>query len=467
MDVVQLLADTATIDDLVCSTVTAAAHDNADIVKYLLARPLIASDANGSSQSLRNAALLRACGEGAGAVTTVQCLLDAGADVHHRTQDDAGQTLLHLAARWKKGPDSPTLLKVLLDRGADIEAGDTSQPPSWYPSERERAASSLRFRPMDTGETALLTAARTGNMVAFQFLLSAGADPLAVAADGRTCLYMAAESGVVEIAEQLLDLGLNTNQTCGESGCYSFTTPLAIALAEGHFDLTKLLLARGAVMESGRLLELATRPPKRDATNIEIALFLLPLVDFAAAHRAAAEASLEGGITRRLRELIVRAFEKLTRLNGSPLATSAALLQLVLQLCPESINDHLISHILEDAVLEEDYALLDAVLRALPEEMSVRISTDLSNELGPDPRSTKIALYLAQRYGGPDAWSGTQQRKELEISHWALPDNQFVSPYQKKDPVDMTSNTLWDSQIKIGEKLGVDVPDQALEPESP
>jgi ankyrin repeat protein len=63
MDVVELLADTATVEDLRCSTVEAAAHGNADIVKWLLSRSLINS--TGSSQALHNAALMKASENGA------------------------------------------------------------------------------------------------------------------------------------------------------------------------------------------------------------------------------------------------------------------------------------------------------------------------------------------------------------------------------------------------------------------
>jgi ankyrin repeat protein len=48
------------------------------------------------------------------------------------------------------------------------------------------------FYPIETGETALLKAARAGNIAAFKFLLSTGADPPEAGADGRTCLHMAA-----------------------------------------------------------------------------------------------------------------------------------------------------------------------------------------------------------------------------------------------------------------------------------
>jgi len=113
--------------------------------------------------------------------------LDSGADVQRRTYGGAGETVLHLAAK-SKGPNSAAILKLLLEHGADIGARHTSELP--HAAERHRAMAS--FYPIETGETALLKAARTGNIAAFKFLLSAGADPPEAAADGRTCLHMAA-----------------------------------------------------------------------------------------------------------------------------------------------------------------------------------------------------------------------------------------------------------------------------------
>ena len=76
-------------------------------------------------------------------------------------------------------------------------------------------------------------------------LLSAGASPNLRDAEGHTPLRMAAEQGLVEVCEALLEAGAKVDGIgLGWHGCW---TPLHHAARAGRVEAAKLLLARGAV----------------------------------------------------------------------------------------------------------------------------------------------------------------------------------------------------------------------------
>lgn len=82
-----------------------------------------------------------------------------------------GRTMLMTAAGLGHLP----MLRVLIDRGADLEA------ESDYVG--------------DAGMTPLMFAAQSGELACLQVLINAGADVTATANDGRTMLMCAVESG--------------------------------------------------------------------------------------------------------------------------------------------------------------------------------------------------------------------------------------------------------------------------------
>ena len=55
-------------------------------------------------------------------------------------------------------------------------------------------------------------------------------------ADGITSLWIAAQNGHTEIVQALLASGADPNKSCGKYG-----TPLDVAHAQGHSEITKLL----------------------------------------------------------------------------------------------------------------------------------------------------------------------------------------------------------------------------------
>jgi len=109
-----------------------------------------------------------------GDITTVQAMLDNGADVNARDEDGATALILAVCA----GRDG--VLRVLLDNGADVNAQEKD------------------------GNTALMMAAFFGDVSTLQILLDAGADIDIKAKDGATALALAESEGHEDIVDILI-----------------------------------------------------------------------------------------------------------------------------------------------------------------------------------------------------------------------------------------------------------------------
>ncbi len=168
--------------------------------------------------------LLLACGNGNGAM--VRLLLEAGAEVHGPGK--GGETPLMLASR----AGSVEAVKALLARGAKVEA-------------RERA-----------GQTALMWAAAEGHTEVVRVLLGAGASLSGTVDSGFPALYFAVREGRLETVRALLAAGADVKGLLAapaSSGPVrrgapkrAPTTPLALAVQNGHFDLAIALVETGA-----------------------------------------------------------------------------------------------------------------------------------------------------------------------------------------------------------------------------
>jgi ankyrin repeat protein len=213
----------------------------------------------------------------AGDVEGMSRLVAAGADVNAR-ESAHGQTPLMVAA----GLDRPEAVTLLLARGAD--AGLTSSvldlTALTAPSEGDRRPQANAGRSAQTqvpgatrpwryneligahgGLSALHFAARQGSARAVQALLAGGADlDAASAGDGTTPLIVAIVNGHFDIAATLLARDANPNLTsdAGVSPLYAainvqwapiaaYPQPRAHLQQEHtHLDLLRLLLERGA-----------------------------------------------------------------------------------------------------------------------------------------------------------------------------------------------------------------------------
>jgi ankyrin repeat protein len=224
-------------------------------------RSLIASGADVKATTRVGAItpLSLACTNGDAAV--IELLLKAGADVKAATTD--GATPLMLAA----ASGSADAVKVVLDHGADVNAKESAH-----------------------GQTALMFAAAKNRAAVIELLLKNGADsavtstveklarprvdedgnplPAAPAGGGRgggggraggglggqargasatimggmTAMLLAAREGNMEAARALLTGGADINQPSASDK----TSPLVIAITNGHYDLAKFLLDHGA-----------------------------------------------------------------------------------------------------------------------------------------------------------------------------------------------------------------------------
>jgi len=147
-----------------------------------------------------------------GRVDAVRMLLDHGAKVN--TQETWGGTT---ALMWAVSEKHPEVAKVLIERGADVNAR------SYYvPSASGRGFEGTtpvaekpgkEFEEFASGWlTPLMFAARENDLESARVLVSAGADINAQSGDGKDALSLAFFDGSYDVAEFLIDSHANVNQ---------------------------------------------------------------------------------------------------------------------------------------------------------------------------------------------------------------------------------------------------------------
>ena len=94
--------------------------------------------------------------------------------------------------------------------------------------------------------TPLYLARQNGNAAVVEALLKAGADPNTALPDGETALMTAARTGKVDAVKFLLAHGANVNAKETVRG----QTALMWAAAEGNADVIRLLVASGADIQA-------------------------------------------------------------------------------------------------------------------------------------------------------------------------------------------------------------------------
>jgi ankyrin repeat protein len=151
----------------------------------------------------------------AGHEEMIELLVRFGADIDR--MDWWGEIPLTIAAH-----DQPELVGMLLDLGADINAGN------------------------DYGVTALHRAADTGAINAMETLLEAGADVNARNSMGQTPLMYASISGNAEIARFLLRHGAEVNAVSSAWGFCGGVSALLLASSDPHAETIRVLLDAGA-----------------------------------------------------------------------------------------------------------------------------------------------------------------------------------------------------------------------------
>jgi uncharacterized protein len=212
----------------------ACSNGNAAMVEKLLA-----AGANSNATSTGEPVLMTAARTGS--VEAVKALLAHGANVN-ATDTAHGQTAL----MWAVAHKHADIVRTLLQAGADLHARSqisrilVSRANRYggvaSPAAPDRAVADVE----QGGSTALLFAARQGDLASARLLLAAGANPNDTAPDGTSALVMAAHSGQGEIASWLLDHGADPN------AAGAGYTALHAAVLRSDLGLLKALLAHGA-----------------------------------------------------------------------------------------------------------------------------------------------------------------------------------------------------------------------------
>ncbi|RSM14962.1 hypothetical protein CEP52_001098 [Fusarium oligoseptatum] len=167
------------------------------------------------------------------AKSTLQLLLDAGADVTHLSRN----------SRWFDMNDSQwKLMRMLLDRGADINA------------------------PISSQGTVLQLAVHGGHTDIVQELISRGADinsPVDPLRGGRTALQLAVDMGHTDIAQELILRGADINAPgCSVRGG---RTVLQLAVERDNIHIVQELISRRVDID-------APACPKEGRTALQLAV---------------------------------------------------------------------------------------------------------------------------------------------------------------------------------------------------
>jgi ankyrin repeat protein len=181
-------------------------------------------------------------------VETVELLLNAGADVHARS-DEAWTPLMHAARGGSAG-----VVEILLERGADVKAVNNYDrtaliEAAWSGcTEAVRtliaAGSDVNHRPSKVGGPAIGEAAFNNCAEVVKLLLEAGAE-LCVREGQEPLLVWAADRGHERTVCILLDRGIDV-----EDRTVTGTRPLHRAASGGHVTVARLLLERGAQVDA-------------------------------------------------------------------------------------------------------------------------------------------------------------------------------------------------------------------------
>ena len=173
----------------------------------------------------------------AGNERTVALLLNAGGDAN-AAEDERGQTAL----MWAVAQSHTAVVALLLKNGANLN----THSKVWYQLENTAGNTnpSGNFKMAHGGSSAIMFAARVGDIDTTRVLLEAGADVNDTAASGVSVLTQAAHSGHEELAIYLLEQGADPNAMAAGY------TPLHAAVLRGEVALVRSLLNHGAIIET-------------------------------------------------------------------------------------------------------------------------------------------------------------------------------------------------------------------------
>ena len=168
-----------------------------------------------------------------GDAPSARLLLEHGADVDS-SERDSGQTAL----MWAASQGHPEVVQLLVEHGADLHA--RSEIRYQLENTAGNTNPSANFRMAHGGSTALLFAARNGDVPTARALVEAGADVNDASAAGASALVVAAHSGHGPLGTYLLEQGADPN--AAEAGYAA----LHVAILRSEVELAGALLDRGA-----------------------------------------------------------------------------------------------------------------------------------------------------------------------------------------------------------------------------
>jgi ankyrin repeat protein len=204
----------------------------------------------------------------AGSADAVKLLAAYGANVNAR-EGLRGQTAL----MWAVAEAHPTVARVLVELGAEVSARSRGGEPS------VDFVTSRYIEPPKEGFTALLFAARNGNLESVRLLLDAGADPNEIAPGGSTALLVAINNYHYETASLLVDYGADVNgadkggRTPLHAAVRSGTLPVIGSPARkptgsmNRLELISILLDRGADVNARTAAERTRDENTRDSIH--------------------------------------------------------------------------------------------------------------------------------------------------------------------------------------------------------